>query len=102
MARQQRGEKTAAIRELIEQNPNMPTSQIVSTLRGRGIRINPNLVYYTKNRMKKRGGGRRGPRPQASHNGVSNAAVLVRNVKELAQQAGGLKELKDLVEILAE
>ena len=91
---QQRGDKSGAVRELLEQNPEMVATAIASNLAARGIKINPNLVYYVKAQLKKsRKGQKTQAVPQASRNGGSNAVQLVRSVKDLAEQAGGMKEL---------
>ena len=52
-AKQQRGDKSGAVRELLEQNPEMVATAIASNLAARGIKINPNLVYYVKAQLKK-------------------------------------------------
>jgi hypothetical protein len=39
-----RGTKSAAIRELLTQNPKMPVKDVVTALAGRGMKVNSNLV----------------------------------------------------------
>jgi hypothetical protein len=99
-----RGQKSAAVRDLLEQTPKMPVREIVAHLASRGITINPNLVYYIKGRMKqRRGQQKRRLAVRAGRNaGVANPVELVRSVKHLALQAGGMRRLKELVDILAE
>jgi hypothetical protein len=91
-------------RELVGQNPKMPTGEIVSTLKSRGMTINPNLVYYIKGKMKVRRGRQKSHQAvQAGRNaGVANPIELVRVVKDAATKAGGMRRLKELVDILAE
>ena len=52
--KKQFGEKSAAIREMLAQDPNTPVSEIVSTLAGRGLKVDPNLVYAIKSKGKAR------------------------------------------------
>ncbi len=100
----QRGTKSAAIRELLSKNPRMKAREVVSTLAGQGMNVNPNLVYLLKSKLK--GQRRRRKRQQAvvaSRNaGLSNPVELVRGVKDLAVKAGGMNKLKQLVDVLAD
>jgi len=104
MAKKQFGQKSAAIRELLAQNPNTPVSEIVSTLASRGIKVTPNLVYALKAKGKAR--HRKQKRQQAveagRNSGMANPVALVLRVRQLAVEAGGLKSLKQLVDVLAE
>jgi hypothetical protein len=100
--KQQRGEKSAAIRELLERNPDRPVREIMSELAGRGIRVHSNMVYTLRQKMKAGRKGRRAAAAHASTNGAADAVQLVRGIKELASQAGGMKQLKELVEVMAE
>lgn len=79
----------------------MPVKEIVSALAARGIQVNPNLVYLIKSKMNSQ---QRRQRAVATGQraGVTNPAELVRKVKELAAEAGGLSSLKQLVDALAE
>jgi hypothetical protein len=100
----QRGTKSAAIRDLLTQNPKMPVKNVVAALAGRGMKVNPNLVYFVKGRMKTH--HRRQQRRQAAQAGQRagevNPVALVRKVKALAEEVGGIKNLKQLVDLLAE
>jgi hypothetical protein len=106
MAKQkpQRGEKSSAIRELLAQDPHIAVKDIVSTLAGRGLKVDPNLVYAIKAKGKAR--RRKQKRQQAveagRNSGMSNPVALVLKVRQLAGEAGGLKHLKQLVDVLAE
>jgi hypothetical protein len=100
--KKRRGQKSAAIRQLLEQNPDRPVGEIVSELKGRGIKVLSNMVYTLRGKMKS---GRKRGRATATHanaNGAADAVTLVRGVKDLAVQAGGLKQLKVLVDVMAE
>lgn len=102
--KKQQGTKSAAIRELLGQNPNMPVKEIVTALAAKGMKATPNLVYFIKAQTKAR--KRRAKRLAAMANGqragVANPAELVLQVRRLAGQAGGMKNLKQLVDVLAE
>jgi hypothetical protein len=102
--KKQFGHKSAAIREQLAQNPNMPVSEIVSTLAGRGINVTSNLVYALKTKARaRRRKQRRQEAVQAGQNaGMANPVSLVLKVRQLAGEAGGIKHLKKLVDVLAE
>ena len=96
--------KSAAVRELLSQSPNMPTRDVVATLAQRGIRIHANLVYLIKSKAK--ASRRKAKRQQATQNGVAlgiaNPVQLVLEVRQIAAKAGGIRHLKQLVDVLAE
>jgi hypothetical protein len=100
----ERGTKSAAVRQLLGENPEASVKGIVSTLAGRGISVNPNLVYLIKGKMRaQRRRYRRNQAVQAGRNaGLAHPVELVRSVKELARSAGGIHYLKQLVDVLAE
>jgi hypothetical protein len=92
--------KSAAVRELLEKNPKMPVSEIVSTLAARRIKITPNLVYSLKTKAQTT--GRTRSVRVGRNGGMASPAQLVLKVKELAVEAGGMSNLKELVEVLTE
>ena len=102
--KKQRGQKSSAIRELLEQNPKMPVKDIVSTLAGRGIKVNSNLVYLLRSKMhfKRRRQKRRAAVQAGRNSGVANPVALVLKVRQLAAEAGGMRHLKQLVDVLSE
>jgi hypothetical protein len=102
--KKQFGEKSAAIRELLAQNPKTPVSEIVSTLAGRGMKVTPNLVYAikTKARARRRKQKRQAAVQAGRNSGVANPVALVIKVRQLAAEAGGMRHLKQLVDVLAE
>jgi hypothetical protein len=101
---QERGSKSAAIRTLLSANPKMSVKEVVANLANGGMKVNPNLVYFVKGRMKTH--LRRQQRRQAGSGGSRgrevNPVALVRKVKALAEEVGGMTNLKQLVDLLAE
>ncbi len=99
-----KGTKSEAIRDLLRQNPRMKTKAVVEALKVKGIDANPNLVYLVKAKMKRR--RRRQQREQAlasSRNaGIANPVDFLLKIKQLAVDAGGIRKLKQLVDVLAE
>jgi hypothetical protein len=108
MARQKANQeginKSAAIREILEQDPRAPVKQIVSTLDQRGITVHPNLVYLIKSKTKAKRGRQKKERAlqNGREMGVANPVELIMAVRRLAEQAGGIRHLKRLVDVLAE
>jgi hypothetical protein len=98
--------KSAAVRELLTQNPKSPVKEILDTMAGKGMKVTPNLVYFLRARMRadKRKLARQKTAPSLSSSNLhkSNTVELVRKVKLLAGELGGLKRLKELTEILAD
>jgi hypothetical protein len=94
--------KSQAIRDMLTANPTMPVKEVVSTLATRGIKVTSNLVYYlrAKSRAKKRRAARKRVAASMSANGV-DPLVLIRGIKELATQAGGMERLRQFVQELA-
>jgi hypothetical protein len=98
------GSKSAAIRTLLTENSKMPVKDVVAALADQGMKVNPNLVYFVKGRMKThlRRQQRREATPVGQRAGEVNPVALVRKVKSLAAEVGGMKNLKQLVDLLAE
>ncbi len=94
--------KSAAIREVLLQNSKIPVKDLVALLAERGIKVNPNLVYLIKSKSFKR--ARRERRLQAVEAnrkaGISNPVELIRDLRKVAEKAGGMKRLKELVDLL--
>lgn len=96
--------KSQAIRDLIAANPKMKSSEIVKLLASKGIKVSANLVYAIKAKGKAK--KRKQKREQAFAVGRQavngDPVALIRGVKDLALQAGGIRHLKELVDLLAE
>ncbi len=98
--------KSAAIREQLTQNPKMKAKEIVAALAEKGIEVKPGMVYFTKGRMKKGKQGKARAKAEANTGNAravrSDPVGIIRKVKNLASEVGGLAKLKALVEELAE
>ena len=93
--------KSAAIRDVLMKYPKSPVKEIVSHLEKQGTRVRPTLVYYI--RSKQRQQHRKETRARvAQRTGAADPVALVLEVKKLARDAGGLQNLKQLVDVLAE
>jgi hypothetical protein len=106
MAKKKNGvNKSEEIRQLMRAHPEMPVKEIVSTLAGRGIKVADTLVYYIKGKMK----GRKGRHKRAQRmvanvaaTGSTDPVATILKVKGWANEVGGLKKLKALVDALSE
>ena len=96
--------KSAAVREILAKNPHTPVKEVVATLAQRGIQVNSNLVYLIKS--KARASRHKQKREKVLANskelGVANPVELILEVRKLAVKAGGMRHLKQLVDVLAE
>jgi hypothetical protein len=109
MARQKNGvNKSEELRQLLEANPEISARDAVAALGARGIEISDNLYYFIKGKIK----GRKGKKKKAQQviakvaeaNNVprSDALATILKVKAVANEVGGLKKLRALVEALSD
>ena len=100
--------KSAEIRELIKQNPEIKVKEAIATLGKKGIKINQGSFYTTKGRMQGKKSRRKKARQmveKVTATGITSSSDVVATiikVKHLAAEVGGLKKLKALVDALAE
>jgi hypothetical protein len=99
--------KSAAIRELLAKNPKTPVKEIVAGFQEKGITVHPNLVYIIKNKMKDKTQRAKHKRAVAAaaateKAGFASPVELIIEVRRVAQKAGGMRHLKELVDVLAE
>jgi hypothetical protein len=106
MAKNKNGvNKSEEIRQLLRANPTMPVKEIVSTLAGRGIKVQESRVYFIKGKIKGRRGRRRRVQQMVSRvaaTGNTDPVKTILKVKGWANEVGGLKKLKELVDALSE
>jgi hypothetical protein len=96
--------RSEAIREALAQNPEATSKEIVSLLSKQGVRVRRSLVYTIKSQLKlrKRRRKRKVATAISQEAGAVDPVKLIMNVKDLASQAGGVRNLKQLVDALAE
>lgn len=93
------------VRDYLKANRKAKAKEVVEALAKQGITVQEGLVYAVKGQIK----GRKKRRlavaiitaAPSSNGQVMDALTLIKKTKEkLAAQAGGMKKLKDLLEIL--
>ena len=96
--------KSEAIREILAQSPKSQVKEIVALLKQRGITVNPNLVYLIKSkRSQKAKRENRLAAVEANRKaGLANPVELIMEVRKVAEKAGGMRHLKELVDMLAQ
>ena len=96
--------KTEHVREALAANPKAGGKEILAILAANGIRVAPSLLYFIKSKAKQK--QRIAKRAQVAETtrqtGAPNPLEVVIRVKNLARELGGIKNLKLLVELLAE
>ena len=96
--------KSQAIRDLFAHDAKMESKAVIETLAGRGVKVSPTMVYYVRSKLKQAARRDKRDRVAASSRStaVKNPVELVLRVKDLAREVGGIKALKQLVDLLAE
>jgi hypothetical protein len=103
--------KSQAIRDYLAANPNAKAKAVVEALAADGVEVNEGLVYSVKGAMKekkrrKRRVARAATAATVKNNGTktghADAISMIKDVKALAERAGGYEKLKELVDALAE
>jgi hypothetical protein len=109
MAKKKNGvNKSEEIRQLLKANPEIGAKAVMAKLGQKGITMSENLFYFVKGQMK----GRKARRKKAQKvvakvaeaTGVvkSDALSTILKLKSVANEVGGLKKLRALVEALSE
>lgn len=109
MARHKNGvNKSEEIRQLLNANPKITARDVCDTLAGKGIKVSPKLYYLVKGKMLGRQAHKNKARKMvdkiATSTGTSSADALstILKIKSCANEVGGLKKLRALVEALSE
>jgi hypothetical protein len=96
--------KSQEVRDILDQNPRKPVREIIATLAAKGIKVQPSLIYMVRSKRRSQG-----PKQRRKHKAArmgrtpsSGVAALVIKVKSLASEAGGMGQLRELVNVLAE
>jgi hypothetical protein len=94
--------KSTMIREAFAKNPKAKAKDVADALKAQGVDVSVNLVYLVKGKVaggKKRAAKAAKATPAASH---GDALATIMKVKKVAEEIGGMKTLKALVEALSE
>jgi hypothetical protein len=101
--------KSEAIRNLLKENPKITGKEAIDALAGKGIEVKNSLFYLVKGKTL---GGRRRRRKAAANGQVaesftraakqSDAVSTIRKVKNLGVEVGGIKKLKQIIDVLSE
>jgi hypothetical protein len=102
--------KSAAIRDLYAKNPKMPVRLAVETLASKGIKVASSQVYFVlggaRGKAKRRTGQQRratiANQKSGNKTGMSDPVMLIMELKAMADRAGGIANIKRLVDVLAE
>ncbi len=102
--------KSEAIRELLKEQPAIKGKDAVAALGEKGIKISTGLFFLVKGKV----AGRKSRKKRNTRNaiavattssgsrGKSDALAVIRKVKDVAAEVGGLRALLGLVEALSE
>src|SRR6476620_11178649 len=109
MARQKNGvNKSEEIRQLLKANPQIGAKEAVAALGAKGVKVSDNLFYYIKGHIKGGKGRKKNAKQvvaklaETTNVPKSDALSTILKIKALANEVGGLKKLKALVEALSE
>jgi hypothetical protein len=96
--------KSAEIRVILGRNPRAHVKEVVEELGKRGIAVHPNLVYLIKSKLhsRKKREKRKLAVEATRQAGFANPVALILEVRRVAEKAGGVRHLKQLVDLLAE
>jgi hypothetical protein len=100
--------KSEEVRQLLKANPQISVKEAVAKLAEKGIKISGNLFYFVKGQMKGRKARRKKAQrtvakvTESTHGSRSDAVATILKVKSWANEVGGMKTLKALVEALSE
>jgi hypothetical protein len=97
--------RSEEVRKLLTAKPDMPPKDVVATLAKRGIKVTDSLVYFLRGKIQGRKGRRQKARlfvAKVEATGNSDPVATVLKVKRWAEEVGGLKKLKALVDVLSE
>ena len=98
------GNRSQAVREAIAENPRATSKEIITLLGQKGIKVSATLVYYvrSKQNQQKRRQRRERVAEATRQTGTGNPVEVVQRVKILARDVGGIRNLKQLVDLLAD
>ncbi len=96
--------KSQAVRDFLVRYPKADSKAIIAGLGEKGVKVSPTMVYYVRSKLKQ--ASRRAKRERVAESSrqssARNPVELVLRVKDLAREVGGIRHLKQLVDLLAE
>lgn len=99
--------KSEEIRQLLKANPKITAKEVFTALEEKGLKVSPKLFYLVKGKMlgrqsRKRKSHKMAAKVVASTGGNSaDALSTILKVKSWANEVGGMKKLRALVEALS-
>jgi hypothetical protein len=107
MASQKNGvNKSEVIRQLLKANPKITAKEVGAALEAKGIKASQKLYYLVKGKILGRQAHKNKARKVvakvAASTGNADALSTILKVKSWANEVGGMKKLKALVEALSE
>jgi hypothetical protein len=98
------GNRSQAIREALAESPQAGSREIVTQLAKKGIKVSATLVYYVRSKQNQQKRRQKYERVALASQATAatNPVALVLRVKELSREVGGIRHLKQLVDLLAE
>jgi hypothetical protein len=107
MAKKKNGvNKSEEVRQMLKANPAITAKEVVAAMSAKGLKISDQVYYYVKGQMKGRKGKKKRAQKMiatvAASTGATrnDALATILKIKALANEVGGLKHLKALVEAL--
>ena len=91
--------KSQVIREILAADPKADYKTVITKAAEKGAKVSQTMVYYVRSKLGQ--AARKAKREQAATTS-RNPVELVSKVKKLANEVGGMKHLKQLVDLLAE
>ena len=100
--------KSQEIRDLYAKNPKTPVKLAVEALAKRGIKVAPSQIYFVlggvKGKAKRKKGQQRrsvaASQKSGNKTGMTDPVVIITDLKALADRAGGMGNLKRLIDVL--
>ena len=109
MAKQKNGvNKSEEIRQLLKANPKITAREVGDALEAKGIKASAKLYYLVKGKILGRQAHKNKPRKvvakvaESTGSGSTDALSTILKVKSWANEVGGMKKLRALVEALSE
>src|SRR5688572_1166459 len=96
--------RSEAVREALAQNPKAGSKEVITQLAAKGLKVSPTLVYYVKSKQNqaRRRAKRAAADAESRRTATTDPVELVMRVKQLATEVGGIRNLKMLVDLLAD